>query len=62
VRGQRARRRAVESARGLIGLSDARYANVAGRRAHHDAIDAAIEAWTRSQPKEEVERRLKAAA
>ena len=31
---------------------DARYASAAGRRAHHDAIDAGIEAWTRGREAE----------
>ncbi|HEY3917238.1 MAG TPA: CoA transferase [Stellaceae bacterium] len=39
---------------------DLGYATLAERRAHHDAIDAAIEAWTRTQTPAEVERRLAA--
>jgi len=41
--------------------SDARFANLAGRRAHHDEIDRELGAWTRTLAPEEVERRLTAA-
>ena len=42
------------------GLGDPRYATLAGRRAHHDAIDAAVEQWTGGLAPLEVERRLRA--
>jgi crotonobetainyl-CoA:carnitine CoA-transferase CaiB-like acyl-CoA transferase len=42
------------------GLADPRYATLANRRAHHDAIDAAISAWTRERSAADAEARLKA--
>jgi benzylsuccinate CoA-transferase BbsF subunit len=42
-------------------VRDARFATLAGRQAHHDEIDAAIERWTVDHPSVEVECRLKQA-
>ena len=42
-------------------LADPRFATLAGRRAHHDAIDTAIESWTRRRDKADIERLLQAA-
>jgi crotonobetainyl-CoA:carnitine CoA-transferase CaiB-like acyl-CoA transferase len=51
---------------GVIGrpelAADDRFATVVGRLRHHDDIDAAIAAWTRTRPKTEVEQTLRAAA
>lgn len=41
--------------------ADGRYANLAGRIAAHDEIDAMIEAWTRTQERYAAERALQAA-
>jgi crotonobetainyl-CoA:carnitine CoA-transferase CaiB-like acyl-CoA transferase len=38
--------------------ADNRFASVEGRRAHADALDAAISGWTRERPSVEIERRL----
>jgi crotonobetainyl-CoA:carnitine CoA-transferase CaiB-like acyl-CoA transferase len=40
-------------------LREPRYATLAGRLAHHDAIDASIESWTTLLAPAEIERRLK---
>lgn len=40
---------------------DARFATIADRRKHHDALDEHITAWTRGLPAREVEERLAAA-
>jgi benzylsuccinate CoA-transferase BbsF subunit len=42
-------------------LRDLRYATLAGRLKHHDAIDAVVEAWTRQRTPAEVQARLQAA-
>jgi crotonobetainyl-CoA:carnitine CoA-transferase CaiB-like acyl-CoA transferase len=41
-------------------LADPRFGTLAGRKAHHDKIDAAIEGWTRTRGVADVEARLKA--
>ena len=42
-------------------LTDPRYATNAARKAHEDALDAAIAEWTRTQPRDELAERLAAA-
>jgi benzylsuccinate CoA-transferase BbsF subunit len=42
-------------------LRDLRYATLAGRLQHHDAIDAVLEAWTSERTPADVEARLQAA-
>ncbi len=54
--------RALVGAMGNPGwAANAEYETLAGRLKHHDEIDAGIEAWTKTLPAVEVERRLKAA-
>jgi benzylsuccinate CoA-transferase BbsF subunit len=45
----------------LAGLGDARFATLEGRKAHEDALDAALGAWTRAQDKHVLADRLRAA-
>lgn len=42
-----------------VALREPALANLSGRKLHHDAIDSAIESWTRGLSPAEVERRLK---
>ena len=42
-------------------LTDPRYTTNAARKEHEDALDAAIAEWTRTQPRDELARRLAAA-
>lgn len=46
---------------GIIGIDDAKFATLAGRRAHEDELSALIAAWTRTRDKHEVAAQLQAA-
>lgn len=52
---------ALAEAAGADWASDARFGDAAGRKAHEDALDGLISAWTRRQQAEELMGRLQAA-